>query len=128
MRVSISFVLAVCAPLLALAAPISLNPPTDVDKPRAEAKVFPNHNWKRDDVHTDAYTGQEWKREDGVHADAYTGQGWKRDLPPAEDYPNHGWKRDLPPAEDFPNHGWKRQGGSASVAGGPGGFNKGWKA
>lgn len=97
MRVSITFVLAVCAPLLALAAPISLNPPANAVKPGAEAKGFPLHAWKRDEV---------------VHTDAYTGQGWKRD----------------PPAEDYPNHEWKRQGGSASVASGPGGFNKPWKA
>jgi len=75
MRFSFTFVLAVCAPLLAFAAPISLNPPRDNDSVSGTDMYSPG--WKREVVHEDSVVSTDWKRGDATVA-TFPGHGWKR--------------------------------------------------
>jgi len=110
MRVSITFVLAVCAPLLALAAPISLNPAPAPPTGSSDADYY-TPNWKRDDGNNnaDGIYSPGWKRDDGtVEAEAIGSPSWKRDGLKTDGMRIPSWKRQGTSKPDgAPVKGWK---------------------
>jgi hypothetical protein len=95
------------APLLALAAPLSINPPSaraDVDgtTPRdwrrdtstgddSGVQAFPGHDWKRDDSATEGFTSKPWKRDSA--SDGFRSPTWKRGDAAAQGFPVRPYKQ-----------------------------------
>lgn len=126
MRVSITFVLAVCAPLLALAAPISINPapPAGTSDPD-----YYSHSWKRDttgEFGVESVPPTDWKRTE-VKPAAIAMPGWKRD--DEDTVPTTDWKRSAGTSETDGagnTKDWKRSAGTSETDGY--GNSKDWKA
>jgi len=108
MRFSFAVVLAVCAPLLALTAPI----PSISSAPTPTGGISPNMyspGWKREVVHEDSVVSTDWKRDetsedDALGADGYPPTEWKRNVD-TDFAPVHDWKRDV--EIDTTNKDWK---------------------
>ncbi|KAG8695211.1 hypothetical protein FRC09_009306 [Ceratobasidium sp. 395] len=109
MRFSLTFAIAVCAPLLALAAPIVVPPPKgggndpSFYSPGWKRDVpkntdFDSHGWRRGKSQQDGpFPPHDWKRDDTKAADSVPGQGWKRQnakVAKPEGYPRFDWKRE----------------------------------
>lgn len=111
MRVSFTFLLAVCAPLLALAAPIVITPSKSDGTSSTEIYA---PGWKRDDTVHELISPVDWKRGGSSDTDGASVPGWKRDGTTNTDgmgSPN--WKRDgVSDIKGIRVPGWKRDGSS----------------